>query len=84
MFGREFPFYEVLTVWDGLFADDSNLDLVQWLCVAMLIHLRNDRKLEGKSVNLLNQFPYCWSNHSQSHQSRLFRSLASINEVFHF
>ncbi|ORY51340.1 RabGAP/TBC [Rhizoclosmatium globosum] len=41
LFGREFPFEQVLSLWDALFAEDSNLGLVEWICVAMLRLLRN-------------------------------------------
>jgi TBC1 domain family protein 5 len=44
LFGREFPFDEVLVLWDGLFAEDPNLTLVDWVCTAMLIFMRKERK----------------------------------------
>lgn len=33
---------DALTLWDCLFACDANLDLAQWVCVAMLIRIRNE------------------------------------------
>lgn len=33
---------DALTLWDCLFACDVSLDLAQWVCVAMLIRIRND------------------------------------------
>lgn len=33
---------ESLTLWDSLFACDPSLDLAQWVCVAMLIRIRNE------------------------------------------
>ncbi|KAJ3218801.1 TBC1 domain, member 5 [Dinochytrium kinnereticum] len=42
LFGREFALQEVLMLWDGLFADDSSLGLVDWVCVALLIFMRRD------------------------------------------
>ncbi len=38
MFGREFPLPSVLELWDALFAD--GLSLVDYMCVAMLMHIR--------------------------------------------
>lgn len=35
---------DALRLWDGLFACDATFDLAQWICVAMLIRIRNDRK----------------------------------------
>ncbi|RDL40603.1 Ypt of gyp1p [Venustampulla echinocandica] len=40
LFGREFPFDELLTMWDTLFAEDPALDLVDMVCVAMLLRIR--------------------------------------------
>ncbi|KAI9822002.1 MAG: hypothetical protein M1832_003174 [Thelocarpon impressellum] len=40
LFGREFPFDEFLALWDVLFADDPGLDLVDLICVAMLLRVR--------------------------------------------
>lgn len=33
-----------MALWDGLFACDPSLDLAQWVCVAMLIRIRNQRQ----------------------------------------
>ncbi|KAH9484312.1 TBC1 domain family member 5 [Psilocybe cubensis] len=33
---------DALTLWDCLFACDATLELAQWVCVAMLIRIRND------------------------------------------
>ncbi|TGO82700.1 hypothetical protein BPOR_0774g00020 [Botrytis porri] len=40
LFGREFPFVDLLSVWDTLFAEDPDLDLVDLICVAMLLRIR--------------------------------------------
>lgn len=42
LFTREFSMPDALTLWDCLFACDANLELTQWVCVAMLIRIRND------------------------------------------
>ncbi|KAJ3188805.1 TBC1 domain, member 5 [Gaertneriomyces sp. JEL0708] len=59
LFGREFPIPQLLTVWDGLFADDANLSLVEFLCVAMLLYLRKDLLGEDYAMTLhrLMKFP---------------------------
>ncbi|EIN08055.1 RabGAP/TBC [Punctularia strigosozonata HHB-11173 SS5] len=41
LFTREFPLEEAMIMWDGLFACDSSFDLAQWVCVAMLVRIRN-------------------------------------------
>ncbi|KAF8466939.1 rab-GTPase-TBC domain-containing protein [Kalaharituber pfeilii] len=40
LFGREFPFDELLALWDSLFAEDQDLELVDYICVAMLLRIR--------------------------------------------
>ena len=40
LFGREFPFDDVLTLWDVLFAEDPDLDLIDFVSVAMLLRIR--------------------------------------------
>ncbi|KAL8768809.1 MAG: hypothetical protein Q9209_005098, partial [Squamulea sp. 1 TL-2023] len=40
LFGREFPFDDVLALWDALFAEDPTLDLIDLVCVSMLLRIR--------------------------------------------
>ncbi|KAI9770148.1 MAG: hypothetical protein M1840_003598 [Geoglossum simile] len=40
LFGREFPFDELLALWDSLFAEDPALGLVDLICVSMLLRVR--------------------------------------------
>ena len=40
LFGREFPFDDVLTMWDVIFANDTSLEIVDHICVAMLLRIR--------------------------------------------
>lgn len=44
LFGREFPFEDVLALWDVLFAEDPALDLVDLISVSMLLRIRWQRK----------------------------------------
>lgn len=44
LFGREFPFDELLALWDTLLAEDPGLDLVDMVCVAMLLRIRWQRE----------------------------------------
>jgi len=44
LFGREFPFSEVLEMWDLLFSQGSSLELVDYVCVTMLLRIRWDCK----------------------------------------
>lgn len=41
LFGREFSLQDLLVLWDSIFADSESLDLVDYLFVAMLIHIRH-------------------------------------------
>ncbi|GAB1731933.1 hypothetical protein NU195Hw_g9107t1 [Hortaea werneckii] len=40
LFGREFPFDDVLTMWDVMFAEDTSLELVDYVCLAMILRIR--------------------------------------------
>ncbi|KAL4906610.1 hypothetical protein BDW74DRAFT_150810 [Aspergillus multicolor] len=40
LFGREFPFQEMLVIWDALFAEGLRPELVDFVCVAMLLRVR--------------------------------------------
>ena len=42
LFTREFSMPDALRLWDCLFACDPSLDLARWICVAMLIRIRNE------------------------------------------
>ncbi|OCH89093.1 RabGAP/TBC [Obba rivulosa] len=41
LFTREFNMHDAMMLWDGLFACDPSFDLAQWICVAMLMRIRN-------------------------------------------
>ena len=45
LFTREFSMRDAMRLWDGIFATDASLELAQWVCVAMLIRIRNDCEL---------------------------------------
>ncbi|KAK2594117.1 hypothetical protein QQS21_008172 [Conoideocrella luteorostrata] len=40
LFSREFPFHQLLVLWDTMFAVDPSLELIDLICVAMLIRIR--------------------------------------------
>ncbi|KAG7092321.1 hypothetical protein E1B28_008682 [Marasmius oreades] len=42
LFTREFSLPDALKLWDGLFACDPTFELAPWICVAMLIRIRNE------------------------------------------
>lgn len=44
LFGREFTFDDTLGIWDQLFALDPTLELVDFVCVAMILRIRWNRK----------------------------------------
>jgi len=41
LFTREFSMHDAMVLWDGMFAVDSSLEIALWICVAMLIRIRN-------------------------------------------
>lgn len=42
LFGREFPFDDLLTMWDVVFANDASLEIVDHICLVMLLRIRWD------------------------------------------
>ncbi|KAJ1330212.1 hypothetical protein BSLG_009631 [Batrachochytrium salamandrivorans] len=59
LFAREFTLPQVLTLWDGLLADDAGLSLAEWVAVAMLIFIR-DRVLASdfaSTMHTLMKYP---------------------------
>ncbi|KAI0247048.1 rab-GTPase-TBC domain-containing protein [Lactifluus subvellereus] len=41
LFTREFNMHDTMVLWDGMFAVDPSLEIALWICVAMLIRIRN-------------------------------------------
>lgn len=59
LFGREFPFDDMLTIWDVIFAEDSSLNVVNEICVAMVLRIRW-RLIEAdynEALTLLLRYP---------------------------
>lgn len=44
LFGREFPFDDVLVLWDFIFAEGLRTELIDLICVAMLLRIRWQRE----------------------------------------
>lgn len=40
LFGREFPFDDVLAVWDLVIAENVRASLIDMICVSMLLRIR--------------------------------------------
>ncbi|KAF2224269.1 rab-GTPase-TBC domain-containing protein [Elsinoe ampelina] len=59
LFGREFPFDDVLPLWDVLFSQDPNLDLIETICLVMLLRIRYDLLLSdhNECLALLLRYP---------------------------
>ncbi|KAF7563804.1 hypothetical protein G7046_g309 [Stylonectria norvegica] len=59
LFSREFPLQDFLVLWDTIFAIDPTLDLIDLICVAMLIRIRWDLLQADYSVclQLLLKYP---------------------------
>ncbi|CAG8526384.1 31389_t:CDS:10 [Racocetra persica] len=59
LFGREFPLNQVLILWDGMFAEDPTLRVVDFVCVALMLRIR-DELLESDyagCLSMLMRFP---------------------------
>ncbi|KAI9635956.1 rab-GTPase-TBC domain-containing protein [Dioszegia hungarica] len=42
IFTRELPFPAAIRLWDGIFAEDPGLGLIDYVCIAMLLLIRNE------------------------------------------
>lgn len=54
---RELPLNLALRMWDGMFAEDPSLGILDFVCVAMLLLIRNERECQlnyPTSVSLTN------------------------------
>ncbi|CAG8525412.1 7225_t:CDS:2 [Acaulospora morrowiae] len=59
LFGREFNLDKVLILWDGIFAEDPTLRIVDFVCVAMMLLIRDellDSDYAG-CLSMLMRFP---------------------------
>ncbi|WRT63648.1 uncharacterized protein IL334_000571 [Kwoniella shivajii] len=54
IFTRELPFSLAMRIWDGVFAEDPGLGLLDFICVAMLLLIRNEL-IEADYPTLLTQ-----------------------------
>ncbi|MBM6387329.1 MAG: hypothetical protein JSY10_25580 [Paenibacillus sp.] len=45
MFGREFDIYELLKLWDAIFAQDPTLKIVDYICLVILLRMRDQCKV---------------------------------------
>ena len=41
LFGREFPLKEMLAIWDALLASPDFPGMVEYICIAMLLYIRD-------------------------------------------
>ncbi|KAI8379875.1 rab-GTPase-TBC domain-containing protein [Choanephora cucurbitarum] len=41
LFGREFEIHELLKLWDAIFAQDRTLEIVEYVCLAILLRMRD-------------------------------------------
>ena len=52
LFAREFHINDVLRLWDGIFADDPRLSVVDYMSVAMLLFIRDGRNVVVHNAGL--------------------------------
>lgn len=59
LFGRELPYAQDMLLWDGLFALDASLRIVEYVCVAMLLRVRAALLLSDYSgaLTILLRYP---------------------------
>ncbi|KAJ8656160.1 hypothetical protein O0I10_008173 [Lichtheimia ornata] len=58
LFGREFEFHELLRLWDAIFATDPSLKIAEYVCLAMLLRMR-DKLLSSDYAECLTILMRC-------------------------
>ncbi|KAK8210229.1 hypothetical protein M8818_003717 [Zalaria obscura] len=66
LFGREFAFADVLSIWDVIFSEDPTLELVDLICLTMLLRLHWDLMDAdyNTALTLLLRYPTPSGQHS--------------------
>ncbi|EJD46100.1 RabGAP/TBC [Auricularia subglabra TFB-10046 SS5] len=67
LFTREFSLSDAMLLWDGLFACEEMFDVAQWICVAMLIRIRNELIPADYGGQLTTLLRYPASPFSEAH-----------------
>ncbi|KAI8636917.1 rab-GTPase-TBC domain-containing protein [Parasitella parasitica] len=59
LFGREFDIYELMKLWDAIFAQDPTLKIVEYVCLVILLRMRDQllRKDYAECLTLLMRPP---------------------------
>ncbi|KAF8334135.1 rab-GTPase-TBC domain-containing protein [Cantharellus anzutake] len=80
LFTREFGVGDSMVLWDGLFASDPTLQLSKWICVAMLIRIRNHLITSDYSTQLgyLLRYPSVTPAEPISHISLLLQQAQAL------
>ncbi|KAG1451729.1 hypothetical protein G6F56_008005 [Rhizopus delemar] len=60
LFGREFEMNELFKLWDAIFSQDPTLDIVEYVCLVMLLYLRDQliKKDYAECLSMLMRPPY--------------------------
>ncbi|KAJ6547486.1 rab-GTPase-TBC domain-containing protein [Mycena capillaripes] len=80
LYTREFEMPSAMKLWDGLFACDPTFELAPWICVAMLIRIRNDlipSDYSGQLTSLL-RYPSHPTTDGPHHTSILLRQALTL------
>ncbi|KAJ7273636.1 rab-GTPase-TBC domain-containing protein [Mycena haematopus] len=80
LYTREFELGSAMKLWDGLFACDPSFELAPWICVAMLIRIRNElipSDYSGQLTSLL-RYPSHPTTEGPHHTSVLLRQALAL------
>ncbi|KAF7338357.1 Rab-GAP TBC domain-containing protein [Mycena venus] len=80
LYTREFEMGSAMKLWDGLFACDPTFHLAPWICVAMLIRIRNElipSDYSGQLTSLL-RYPSHRTADGPHHTSVLLRQALAL------
>ena len=83
LFAREFSLTHVFVLWDGLFAYGPQLELTEWVAVAMLLHIRHKLLASDYSETMFCLMRYPATEGDASMTSQLIQSACVLLERYH-
>ncbi|KAG8900147.1 hypothetical protein FRB99_006207 [Tulasnella sp. 403] len=85
LFSREFGMIDILPLWDGIFAIDPSFEIAHWICVAMLVRIRNrliPSDYSGQLTALLRYPPLPPQEHKlMPHTNLLLRQALNVRST---
>ncbi|KAL7335731.1 hypothetical protein PS15p_201161 [Mucor circinelloides] len=85
LFGREFDIYELLKLWDAIFAQDPTLKIVEYVCLTILLRMRDQllQKDYAECLTMLMRPPQITKPASLVEQAKYLQENLSEETALH-